>query len=326
MAVPFGFSIGDFIAGINVIVTAVNAFQEGHGATAEHAALLNELTNLEGGLTAIDDLDIDESQHRQCKAIEHAVKDCQDCINNFVRSIAKYQPWLCPGAKNWRANLRKMQWALCKKDDIRNLRDQLEHRSSSINMLLMTLQISQTAAIGHQHQHLLQSAEDTHQAMTNLHVDVLENRDLLSGLSAQQKQDFCSMTQKFAQLQSMLELQQELPPQVMLQKPVILLDALGKVAPFHLDFITSMDVLREALKARFRDFGVSAPGLEKVERSEFVLQDHRSDLALTKPWNTIFKPGQSVKMSMVFRRCINMERCPRCLAFNVHFDRSRTLW
>ena len=326
MAVPFGFSIGDFIAGINVIVIAIKAVQEKRGASAEYAALLTELTNLEEGLTAIDDLDINQSQHRQCRAIEHAVKDCQDCIKNFIKSIAKYQPWLRPGVENWRASLRKMQWVFCKKDDIRNLRDQLEHRSSSINMLLMTLQISQTAAIGHQYQHLLQCAEDTHQAMTNLHVDVLANRDLLSGLSAQQKQDFCSMTQKFAQLQNMLELQQELPPQVMLQKPVILLDALGKVAPFHLDFITSMDALREALKARFRDFGVSAPGLEKVDRSEFVLQDHRSDLSLTKPWNTIFKPGQSVNMSMVFRRSAELEYCPRCQAYNVPAEGSHTVW
>ena len=326
MAVPFGFSIGDFIAGINVIVTAIKAVQEKRGASAEYAALLTELTNLEAGLNAVDDLDIDPSQHSQCKAIEHAVKDCQDCVESFIRSIAKYQPWLRPHATNWRANLRKMQWAFCEKDDIRNLRDQLEHRSSSINMLLMTLQISQTAAIGHQQQHLLQSAEDTHQAMTNLHVDVLENMDLINRLSLQQKQGFCSLAQTVTQLQSMLHLQQELPPQVTLQKPVILLDACGKVAPFHLDFITSVDALQGALKARFRDFGVGAAGLEKVDRFEFVPQDHRGDLSLAKPWNTIFKPGQSVNMSMVFRRSAELEYCPRCQARNVPVKGSHTLW
>ena len=326
MAVPFGFSLGDFIAGINVIVIAVKAVQESNGATAEHAALLNELANLEGGLTAMDDLDIDQSRHRQCRAIDNAVKECQDCITNFIRSIAKYQPWLRPGAKNWRASLRKMQWAFCKKDDIRNLRDNLERRSSSINMLLITLQISQTTAIGHQQHHLLQSAADTQEAMTNVHDDILTNRDLISGLSIQQKQAFCSLTQKIAQLQSMLQLQQELPPQVMLQKPVILLDALGRVAPFHIDFVTSMDALREALKVRFRDFGVSAPGLQKVDRLEFVLRDYRAELSLTKPWNTIFKPGQSVNMSMVFHERIEMESCPRCQAYNVPSDGSDTVW
>ena len=58
MAASFGFSIGDFIAGINLIVTAMKAVQDHRGACAEHRALLIEPESLEAGLHAIDELAI----------------------------------------------------------------------------------------------------------------------------------------------------------------------------------------------------------------------------------------------------------------------------
>ncbi len=39
-----------------------------------------------------------------------------------------------------------------------------------------------------------------------------------------------------------------IPQQVLLQQPVILLDAFGKIAPLHLDFIDSLDCFTAVLK------------------------------------------------------------------------------
>ena len=44
------------------------------------------------------------------------------------------------------------------------------------------------------------------------------------------------------ELKTMLRNSQEIPPQVLLSTPVVLLDACGRIAPFHLEFIDSAEV------------------------------------------------------------------------------------
>ena len=43
-------------------------------------------------------------------------------------------------------------------------------------------------------------------------------------------------------LKNMFRDSQEIPPQVLLSTPVVLLDACGRIAPFHLEFIDSAEV------------------------------------------------------------------------------------
>jgi hypothetical protein len=43
-------------------------------------------------------------------------------------------------------------------------------------------------------------------------------------------------------VKSILQLQRSIPQQVELQRPVTLLDAYGRIAPFHLEFINSVEV------------------------------------------------------------------------------------
>ena len=44
------------------------------------------------------------------------------------------------------------------------------------------------------------------------------------------------------ELKTMFRDSQEIPPQVLLSTPVVLLDACGRIAPFHLEFIDSAEV------------------------------------------------------------------------------------
>ncbi|KAI4256657.1 MAG: hypothetical protein L6R42_006093, partial [Xanthoria sp. 1 TBL-2021] len=93
-------------------------------------------------------------------------------------------------------------------------------------------------------------------------------------------------------------LQLELPPQVVLQKPVTLLDACGQVSAFHLDFINCPEAFLAVLKIRFRQHGVEQRGLQMLDDSQFVLEDRRGKLDLTRPWTQILRPSQKVDMSM----------------------------
>ncbi|CAF9941097.1 MAG: hypothetical protein ALECFALPRED_008993 [Alectoria fallacina] len=110
----------------------------------------------------------------------------------------------------------------------------------------------------------------------------------------------------------------EVPAQVLLSKPVVLLDARGRYAPFHLEVIDSAEAFIAVLKVRFKDVG-----LRKIESGEFALEDSRlkRGLQLTKPWAVIVSPGQHISMSMVFRLEENRTaRCPGCGKENAGSD------
>ena len=333
MAAPFGFSIGDFIAGINLIITSINAIKDASGATAEYQALSEELASLQGGLTAIDNLNLHQIAPKQNSAIDEAIKRLKHCVKTFVGRIAKYQPWLQVDKNGWTASLRKIQWALCRKHDLMRFRSQLERHSSSINMLLVTLQVRQSLDIKQGQEDYKKIMQATSFTADIIQQDIALTKDVITGLSEQQM-DFvqCLMTghqkllSEVASLRQMLQLQQEVPPQVPLQKPVILQDACGRVAPFHLDFINSTEAFLAVLKFRFRQYGVRPEGLEKLDRSEFLLRDRQRVLSLEIPWERLFKPGQTVDMSIAFRHNTYQQACPSCGTRNDTMELSGIDW
>lgn len=112
------------------------------------------------------------------------------------------------------------------------------------------------------------------------------------------------------ELKTICSVNQEIPPQVLLSTPVILLDARGRSAPFHLEFIDSAEAFVAVLKIRFKDIG-----LRKIETEEYTLEDTRRKqaLKLTDPWTKIVKPGQHIGMSMIFRVYEPpTTKCPNC--------------
>jgi ribosomal protein L37E len=100
------------------------------------------------------------------------------------------------------------------------------------------------------------------------------------------------------------------------EEPFILEDAIGRVAPVHLQFINSWDALQAVLERRFH--GIQ--GHEKIEGNEYVLQDHATgrDIIRSQPWTGSFLPGQRINMSMIFQRESSKVEdstavpCPRC--------------
>ncbi|KAL9107385.1 MAG: hypothetical protein Q9187_008433 [Circinaria calcarea] len=329
MAVPFGFSISDLVGGIKVIATCIEAVHDVRGASAHYQALTTELQSLQSGLEAIDELRLEQTAQKQHAAIAEAVGRCRRCIETFVQRIAKYQPWLRPDLQGWKANVRKIQWVMCKKEDAVMFKADLERHSSSINMLLATLQVRQNLDLRQEQESCRQILEATHVTTTTIHAGMVSTRAIINESSIRQEDLFQrlmlsnqQLTREVVQLQGMLQLQHELklekqiPPQILLQRPVVLLDACGKVAPFHLEFINSMEAFVAVLKVRFKQNGVSARGLKKLDRLEFELHDQQHELPVTGRWEKIFKPGQKVDMSMVFRHYGLQDSCPSCRVEN----------
>ena len=143
MLPPFGFSVGDFVSGINLIRELIKALEDSAGSSADYVDLIRELYSLERALLEVKHLDLDESQEPQNLALRQAATQCQQTIDEFLQRTHKFQPALRAfGSKSsWRDGLRKVEWALCKKDDVQKFGAQLLGHTTSINLMMMTIQL-----------------------------------------------------------------------------------------------------------------------------------------------------------------------------------------
>lgn len=134
-----------------------------------------------------------------------------------------------------------------------------------------------------------------------------------------------------ATYKAVLALQNLLPSHLersLINEPFVLEDAIGRMSPVHLQFISSWAAFEAVLETRFR--GIQ--GYEKVVNGHWTLQDHTTgrDISRKSCWEGAFLPGQRVDMSLLFERettvnhfdsCSEGRRgsngvtaCPRCQA------------
>jgi hypothetical protein len=106
-----------------------------------------------------------------------------------------------------------------------------------------------------------------------------------------------------------------------IQEPLILTDALGRIAPLHLELVNTWTVLESVLVARFE----GVPGERKVRRNEYALQDRGSlnDIRRSDSFERCFFPGRYIDMSMVFSNTgSSVNCCPGC---KLHTEQSKTI-
>ena len=83
--VAFGFSVGDIIAGVNLLIEAVQSLDATHGAQADYQELGRELQSLSSGLDGIGALSLDSTYEAEILAVNAAVDKCRTCVKAFVR-------------------------------------------------------------------------------------------------------------------------------------------------------------------------------------------------------------------------------------------------
>ncbi len=108
MAVPFGFSIGDFIAGINLVLDVYNALRESGGAASnyqEHVAWLCQLVTV---LEALENSTPDD--------VSQLARECQEPLVEFQNKVRlKYNASLQEGSRLSPGKvLRSLQWTFFK--------------------------------------------------------------------------------------------------------------------------------------------------------------------------------------------------------------------
>ncbi|KAH9866750.1 hypothetical protein J1614_008443 [Plenodomus biglobosus] len=112
-------------------------------------------------------------------------------------------------------------------------------------------------------------------------------------------------------------LQRNIPPQVLLETPIILFDGFNECFAFSLNFISSLDSFRDLMAGKAREVledRFKEKGYAKIWEGDFLLQDqHRRNLDLRRPWKFIMKPGEQRYMSIKFRENMWMQTsCPHC--------------
>ncbi len=144
--VAFGFSVGDLIASVNLLIDVAHSLDNTHGAQADYQELGRELQSLNSGLDGIGALSLDSKYEAEILAVNAAVDKCRTCVKAFVKRYEAFKSLENTSRENWSlARLkncgRGVQWAVWKKDDVVRFRDQVHCHSEAIGMLLDTLQM-----------------------------------------------------------------------------------------------------------------------------------------------------------------------------------------
>lgn len=274
MPIGFGFSAGDFISGLLLVKDVIRALDNVAGSSAEYLALKAELQSLERALNLLCDssLTIFDGPYRQ--RVEETVQACCGIIHAFLTRTTKFDEAL-PNSTNvsqkdtaaipgWKITLRKVQWAFFKKEDVTLVRAQLSTQTSTLNTLLNLSQI--------------RAHEDHSDALKNLHIQINLQQDQLHRVETKVQQHSESADSTRNELRSInqalcsvkrevthtkmaamliwrlgkvvfefikclqLNLRNPVPAQVILNQVAVLEDALGRIAPLHIEWLNSRDV------------------------------------------------------------------------------------
>jgi hypothetical protein len=147
---PFGFSVGDFVACASLIGDSIRALKDSTGSKAEFQALSQTLLSLNQALTisyvACLQWEAAEISARHKKyyatVLEGMGKEREECIKLLQDFLERAQPYtdaFVEGRGNQiTRNLKKVTW-LFKKDDVKNLRDELQLHLQALQQFTNTL-------------------------------------------------------------------------------------------------------------------------------------------------------------------------------------------
>jgi histidinol dehydrogenase len=142
MSVGFGFSVGDFIAALELVANVIDALRESGEAGKRYRELVRQLDSLESVLLRVKRLEIDEAQHAEYIALQQASSQCQRTIDEFWKKIKKYQPALgVKGTPRLKESWMRIKWAVCKKEDVNAFKADVSAHTESIHLLLTTIQM-----------------------------------------------------------------------------------------------------------------------------------------------------------------------------------------
>ncbi|OCL01022.1 uncharacterized protein K441DRAFT_650579 [Cenococcum geophilum 1.58] len=273
MAVPFGFSVGDFIAVGKLVHDIIQAISECNGAAADYRSFVSTLRSLYSCTNAIKDLlekfvqDASNFELHEVALINglmYEMYGCRDLLNAFLDKTYKYTASFLPpceakkfeeaqtvislfrrrkaGMMGLKKAWREVSWAIFRKEDIQNLERDLERH-------LRAFQIYGTF-------------------LPLLSLSRAEKNTAETALITRETQ--VMMTEMFNFLKSVYNM---LPLQISDNmnkcQPIFFEDALGRSIELPREFCVSKERFQRHLEILFEGM----PGHDKVAKKEYQLED-----------------------------------------------------
>lgn len=339
MSVGFGFSIGDFLTVFKLVNTVIDSLHDSSHASSSFRVLINELYALETALLRVKRLlsDINEAEKI---ALQQVTLQCQKTISEFYENvIRKNQPHLQQGGTNSRFKDAwvAIKWTVCRKEDLQAFRAEIRGYTSSIEILLLTMQMEATTTSSRKKDLQNKSIagmmqEFSCQVMTMLNTvtdgiaqSVQQGKQLIE-TSAQIVHTNLRIFQAVHDIHSSIL---RIPDQVQHQQPIYLIDPFNMETPFHLEFVRSAEALLAVIKVNLKKSGC---GPAMIDRGQFAIEElgTQTSIDLAGPWETCFYPGQRVAMSMIFKQQHQTKSsntsCPRCGKDNEKSTSTQITW
>lgn len=156
MAVPFGFSAGDFVAAIHLVHKISTALRETEGASSQYNQTTVQLQCLEGLLRSVQSAhssDVDSQHLDRLQILGHG---CYIPLNNFFNKIRALEPSLGSLSTGGdrivdraKKTTRKLQWGLRVKKELSELTAAIGPQISAINLQLSLINASVSRALTH---------------------------------------------------------------------------------------------------------------------------------------------------------------------------------
>lgn len=139
----FGFSAGDFLAGINLVYSVVESLKASTGSRAKFRRLIDRLDSLGEALHAIEMLPCPPGHEPRLLTIQNAVAKCCDDVAAFLMKNERYKNAFSAGAsEKWYVGvLQKISWQLYGREDVAEFQDVVHGHTTRIQFLVVAFKM-----------------------------------------------------------------------------------------------------------------------------------------------------------------------------------------
>jgi len=150
MPVPFGFSVGDFLAVTELTWKVVHALRENEGAVHEVQAILETLMSFQRAIFTCQTLALEWSQlsdgeitlpeRSVVNGVNHQLKLCREKLDALAKRIEQYTRSFMKqvGTRTTKEQLFKLKW-MFKRDEVESLQRDLTTHIQGLETFITTL-------------------------------------------------------------------------------------------------------------------------------------------------------------------------------------------
>ncbi|KAF8543027.1 hypothetical protein BDD12DRAFT_875385 [Trichophaea hybrida] len=324
MPVPFGFSLGDFIAVADLASKISKALSEVRGSQAEYKDLVELLDSLNNSLRFVHNFLISSSSTAGfpppdvalLNGLRYQLDKCRDLMTSFLEESRKFtesfiragtsnvspekKKW---GIPNWKfrqdcmiKELRKIQWSMYNAEDARNLEHRLKSHVNAFEIILIAISLQSQVRTQRAIDENLAISRRTEQTLSDLceHVKVITSGQLPNALGYSWQGS------------------------TGLEHGVISLeDASGRFVDLPTILCRNFDSFHDTLEIMFR----KRPGHKIVAAGDYEIEGAEGKLVTASEWQNHILPGVRIAMNILIRQShpkkfdeLSSRKCPRCSA------------